>query len=77
MELAFIENQHEMRAFAFSICVVLFSVFAVIAFVFGNMLFYVFAVLAIATGFYMAYHLSKTPTGAEKAKAPRRRPRRH
>lgn len=68
MQFDFIENQHEMRAFTFSLGVVVLSVLAVIAFVFfggSTLLFYLFAVLAIALGFYMAWHISKTPTQAE------------
>lgn len=77
MHFAFIENQHEARAFAFSIGVILLSVLAVAFFILGSViLFYVFAVLAIAVGFYMAYHLSNPPAAREEPRAaPRSAPK--
>jgi uncharacterized membrane protein YfcA len=73
MEFAFIENQHEARAFAFSLGVIILSALAVAFFVYGNLvLFYLFAILAIGLGFYMAYHLSNPPAAREE---PRRAPR--
>lgn len=52
-----------MRAFTFSIGVIVLSGVAVILFVLtgGSWIFYVFALLAIALGFYMAWHISQAP----------------
>ncbi len=78
MQFAFLENRHEARAFAYSLGVILLSVLAVAAFILfgGGTVFYALAALAIAVGFYMAYHLSRTPAaGAEQARAPRARAR--
>lgn len=70
MQMAFLENRHEARAFAFSLGVLVFSVLAIASFALfgGGVLFYVFAVLAIAVGFYMAWHLSNAPAAASEAK---------
>jgi uncharacterized membrane protein YfcA len=75
MRFDFIENEHEMRAFTFSVGVVVLSALAVIAFIFsgGSILFYIFAVLAILLGFYMAWHISNTPQAQAKPRGKRRR----
>ncbi|VVB77076.1 Uncharacterised protein [uncultured archaeon] len=63
MKFAFLENRYEGHAFVFSLGVLALSVLAIVSFVLtgGSILFYAFALLAIALGFYMAYHLSKSP----------------
>lgn len=68
LDFSFLENQHEMQAFAFSLGVIVLSIIAIAAFVFsgGSAFFYLFAVLAVALGLYMAYHISKTPARAEE-----------
>jgi positive regulator of sigma E activity len=73
LDFSFLENKHEAQAFMYSAGVIVLSVIAVVAFIVsgGGILFYVFAVLAVALGFYMAYHISKTP--AQAAAAPARR----
>jgi len=75
--MAFLENRHEARAFAFSLGILLFSVLAIASFAIfgGGILFYLFALLAIAVGFYMAYHLSKAPAEAEEATPSEKRPK--
>lgn len=76
MQLDFIQNEHEMRAFTFSVGVVVLSVIAVILFALtgGSVFFYVFALLAIVLGFYMAWHISKPPSQTQaKAGSARKR----
>jgi uncharacterized membrane protein YfcA len=70
MQLDFIENEHEKRAFMFSVGVVVLSVIAVITFAFtgGSIFFYIFAAIAIIFGFYMAWHISR-PYSQPQARA--------
>ena len=77
MQMAFIGNRHEARALAFSLGILIFSVLAIVSFILSGagIVFYLFALLAIAVGFYMAYHLSKAPAEAAKAKRKRARKR--
>lgn len=74
MQLDFLENEHERRAFAFAVGVLALSIIAIIVFaVTGNsIIFYLFAVLAVVLGLYMAYHVSNPPK-QQVAKQPRRR----
>jgi disulfide bond formation protein DsbB len=73
MQLAFIESQHERQAFMFAVGIVALSVLAIGSFLAAVMvLFYVFAALAIALGFYMSYHLSRTPAAPAAAPTVRR-----
>ncbi len=74
----FIENQHEMQAFAYSIGVIVLSIFAVAAFILSgsSIIFYAFAVLAVALGLYMAYHMSKTPASHASPSSVKRKSRR-
>jgi uncharacterized membrane protein YfcA len=64
------ENQHEARAFALALGVILLGFLAVAVFILsgGGIPFYIFAVLAIAVGFYMAFHMSKAPAAAPEAR---------
>ena len=77
MKFDFMEDEHEMRAFIFSVGVVVFSVLAIIALVLSaTELFYLLAVLAIALGIYMAYHVSKAPARTQQeTKGQRKRAR--
>lgn len=63
IDLSFLENEHESRAFMFSTGVIVLTIIAIIAFAVsgGSIIFYVFAVLAVALGLYMAYHISRSP----------------
>ncbi len=74
MQFDFLENEHEKRAFAFALGVLVLSVIAIVVFaVTGNsIIFYLFAVLAVALGLYMAYHVSNPPK-QQAAKQPRKK----
>ena len=63
MNLDFVENEHEMRAFGFAIGVIVLGGLAVTVFVIlgSGIVFYVIALLALILGFYMAYHISRGP----------------
>jgi len=60
-------SKHEAQALRYSICMLVLGVAAIAAFVLrgAGTIFYVLAAVALAAGFYMAYHLSKTPTAAQ------------
>jgi len=78
MRFDFLENKHEKHAFAFSISVIVLSIIAFASFALtgGSLLFYFFAALSIALGFYLAYHLSKTPAAVHATgKAAKKRTR--
>ncbi len=76
MQFDFLQNEHEMRAFAFAVGVLALSILAIVAFAVSgsSWVFYVFAVLAIALGLYMAYHVSN-PTRQQPAKQAGRKKR--
>lgn len=79
MQLDFIQNQHEMRAFSFAVGVVVLTVLALLALILngGGILFYIIAAITIILGFYMAWHIANAPEQPGKqTSVSRKRPRR-
>lgn len=60
-------SKHEAQALSYSISMLVLGAAAIVAFALrgAGTLFYALAAVALAVGFYMAYHLSKTPTEAQ------------
>ena len=78
MQFDFMDNEHERRAFMFSIGVIALGVVSIIAYAISgsSIVFYVLAILAIVLGFYMTRHISKTPRAEEATQRPqKKRPR--
>lgn len=77
MQFDFLQNEHETRAFTFSVGVVALSIIAIAAFALSGsgVVFYVFAILAILLGLYMAYHVSNPPKAQQSAGRRTRRKR--
>ncbi len=71
MQIDFLENDHEKRAFIFSLGVIVLTILAVAAFVLtgGSIIFYFFMVLELILGFYMVYHISNAPVEEKPPKA--------
>ncbi|MDE1874380.1 MAG: hypothetical protein KGI04_04690 [Candidatus Micrarchaeota archaeon] len=61
IDLSFLENEHESRAFMLAVSGIALTIIALVAFALtgGSIIFYIVAVLAAAVELYMAYHISR------------------